>query len=93
MTSPDGRLSAPVEALYGYLAEKANERRPRYQRQTPAFDLCLAGHGSKTSTLVGLAGIEPATSALSVLRSNRLSYSPQKAGWPRYTTPSDHRAA
>ena len=26
--------------------------------------------------LVGLAGIEPATSALSVLRSNRLSYSP-----------------
>jgi hypothetical protein len=25
---------------------------------------------------VGLAGIEPATSALSVLRSNRLSYSP-----------------
>ena len=27
--------------------------------------------------VVGLAGIEPATSALSVLRSNRLSYSPQ----------------
>jgi hypothetical protein len=27
-------------------------------------------------SLVGLAGIEPATSALSVLRSNRLSYSP-----------------
>jgi hypothetical protein len=29
-----------------------------------------------TRSLVGLAGIEPATSALSVLRSNRLSYSP-----------------
>src|SRR5437588_11608781 len=28
--------------------------------------------------LVGLAGIEPATSALSVLRSNRLSYSPER---------------
>jgi hypothetical protein len=27
--------------------------------------------------VVGLAGIEPATSALSVLRSNRLSYSPE----------------
>src|SRR3984957_5519620 len=27
-------------------------------------------------SVVGLAGIEPATSALSVLRSNRLSYSP-----------------
>ena len=26
---------------------------------------------------MGLAGIEPATSALSVLRSNRLSYSPE----------------
>lgn len=39
---------------------------------------------------VGLAGIEPATSALSVLRSNRLSYSPgefatllESLGWLR----------
>jgi hypothetical protein len=31
---------------------------------------------------VGLAGIEPATSALSVLRSNRLSYSPSQAKSP-----------
>jgi hypothetical protein len=31
----------------------------------------------RCSVLVGLAGIEPATSALSVLRSNRLSYSPE----------------
>ena len=30
---------------------------------------------------MGLAGIEPATSALSVLRSNRLSYSPRRPGW------------
>ena len=30
------------------------------------------------SRRVGLAGIEPATSALSVLRSNRLSYSPSQ---------------
>jgi len=29
---------------------------------------------------VGLGGIEPPTSALSVLRSNRLSYSPGRAG-------------
>src|SRR5690242_13590340 len=35
--------------------------------------------------VVGLAGIEPATSALSVLRSNRLSYSP--GAGRRYTTP------
>ena len=33
-------------------------------------------NGSRTGERVGLAGIEPATSALSVLRSNRLSYSP-----------------
>ena len=32
--------------------------------------------------MVGLAGIEPATSALSVLRSNRLSYSPGGTGAP-----------
>jgi hypothetical protein len=30
----------------------------------------------RLAKVVGLAGIEPATSALSVLRSNRLSYSP-----------------
>jgi site-specific DNA recombinase len=38
-------------------------------------DVASAGGSSKRS-MVGLAGIEPATSALSVLRSNRLSYSP-----------------
>ena len=31
---------------------------------------------AKTSCLVGLAGFEPATSSLSVTRSNQLSYSP-----------------
>src|SRR6202034_1000913 len=34
------------------------------------------GVGAVPPSRVGLAGIEPATSALSVLRSNRLSYSP-----------------
>jgi hypothetical protein len=34
------------------------------------------GTGAFTSHFVGLGGIEPPTSALSVLRSNRLSYSP-----------------
>jgi hypothetical protein len=37
---------------------------------------------------VGLAGIEPATSALSVLRSNRLSYSPRRLR--SYTSSSRH---
>ena len=35
-------------------------------------------------SMVGLAGIEPATSALSVLRSNRLSYSPRSPVWRTY---------
>ena len=39
---------------------------------------------------VGLAGIEPATSALSVLRSNRLSYSP--GAGRRYTTAAGYPA-
>jgi hypothetical protein len=37
---------------------------------------------------VGLGGIEPPTSALSVLRSNRLSYSPVRYGDEKSTRPS-----
>ncbi len=36
--------------------------------------------GPLTSVLVGLAGFEPATSSLSGMRSNRLSYSPAGTG-------------
>jgi hypothetical protein len=36
--------------------------------------------------LVGVAGIEPATSALSGLRSNRLSYTPKNGGGNRVRT-------
>ncbi len=46
--------------------------------------LSAADKGLIRVSPVGLAGIEPATSALSVLRSNRLSYSP--ADLPGYTT-------
>ena len=49
-------------------------------------DVALAGGSSKKS-LVGLGGIEPPTSALSVLRSNRLSYSPVPNGDEESTRP------
>ena len=42
----------------------------------PPFDLLFSSSEFEYGDVVGLAGIEPATSALSVLRSNRLSYSP-----------------
>ena len=44
----------------------------------PAFlKLANPNSGSNTDPLVGLAGLEPATSALSGQRSNRLSYRPK----------------
>gem|GEM_PF-6560927 len=36
---------------------------------------------SRFVTLVGLSGLEPETSSLSVTRSNQLSYSPRTARW------------
>lgn len=56
-------------------------------------DLAMAG-GSSRKSLVGLGGIEPPTSALSVLRSNRLSYSPASPRRRRdYTTAPGVRPA
>ncbi len=74
-----GYLRQAVQTLYGYIRETLDVVMEGYQRQAPAPSLCFPS-SSKETTLVGLAGIEPATSALSVLRSNRLSYSP-RAGW------------
>ena len=47
-----------------------------HEQYRPPFDGVFAVSEFEYGTRVGLAGIEPATSALSVLRSNRLSYSP-----------------
>ena len=64
----------------GQLPTKINsdERPYKLKRIASAIRLVKAIAASDSILLVGLGGIEPPTSRLSGVRSNRLSYSPSK---------------
>src|SRR5262249_37581367 len=66
---PSARASLPLEEGFRRCRGRAGPPRPAQQRREP-------GAHVESSSPVGLAGIEPATSSLSGMRSNRLSYSP-----------------
>jgi len=80
-----GRLAAPAHGanaargrggqllVFGPQRRQAGSCWPKYYVE----GVHRFGKPSTRTFTVGLAGIEPATSALSVLRSNRLSYSPR----------------
>ena len=52
------------------------ERKIARVEYTEVFEALFLGQSLNRAIKVGLRGIEPRTSPLSVLRSNRLSYSP-----------------
>jgi hypothetical protein len=62
----------------GYAAVAARAYASRFERRLPEPPFC--GVGSTKEPLVGLDGLEPSTSSLSGMRSNRLSYRPRMAG-------------
>ena len=70
---PDSRIIAKVICRI----HQPGEKHPDKQQFESLFQIYLPGRLlEQTSLAVGLAGLEPATSVLSGLRSNQLSYRP-----------------
>ena len=75
-SQPSPQLLSSILSLFGLLDKLQNRYSLDFLRRRRVFLYARLRKNSKCAILVGLSGLEPPTSRLSGVRSNRLSYRP-----------------